>query len=202
MNNKSSRNITYSLLGIGIIGGIAVGGWMCKGIKDEIVPQSKIQEKIVYRDQINSEAIDKFISIANKKIYGRMSSEILKYSKEMSEKYKLSHPLVLSIMKKESEFNPFAVSSAGAAGLMQINLPVWREDLIKNKIIIKDSDIFDPKNNIEAGCFILRSCIDRTKSIKLALCQYLGSPCDSYPKDIETNIGELTMYNVEKESIQ
>lgn len=69
--------------------------------------------------------------------------------------YKISPSLVYAIIKTESAFNPFAVSSAPAYGLMQLvptsgGREAYRvargEDGVPSK-----QHLFDPKNNIELG---------------------------------------------------
>jgi len=65
-------------------------------------------------------------------------------------KYKgINNPIVLqAILKEESHFNQFAVSSVGASGLMQLMPATYNE--VAKKCNIK-GDILTPENNIEAG---------------------------------------------------
>ena len=54
---------------------------------------------------------------------GRLERQAAKYlplAKQHAAAYDLDTGLVLSIMRVESDFNPFAVSHAGAFGLMQV----------------------------------------------------------------------------------
>jgi soluble lytic murein transglycosylase-like protein len=63
-------------------------------------------------------------------------------------KYRVPVHLVRAVMHAESAFNPTAVSSAGASGLMQL-MPETAQDMyVKN--------IFDERENIEGGTRYLR----------------------------------------------
>jgi len=66
------------------------------------------------------------------------------------------HPnLVLSVIQVESAFNPQAVSTAGAYGLMQVHYAVWKDELKIDK-----SRIFDVEYNIDLGLQILKQYND------------------------------------------
>lgn len=69
---------------------------------------------------------------------------------EMVEKYKNSNnPIVLeAILKEESHFNPYAGSSVGAGGLMQLMPPTFAEINQKHGFT---GSINDPESNIKAG---------------------------------------------------
>jgi membrane-bound lytic murein transglycosylase C len=82
-------------------------------------------------------------------------SKFKPYVKKFASKYNLSENLVYAIIRTESNFNQFAVSGAGAIGLMQIVPTSAGRDAykhIKNKSWTPSRDyLFDPKNNIELG---------------------------------------------------
>ncbi|EAR53727.1 membrane-bound lytic murein transglycosylase C precursor [Photobacterium sp. SKA34] len=75
--------------------------------------------------------------------------------KRASKQYGISEELIYAIVKTESSFNPFAVSNAGAYGLMQVIPKTAGADvfkLVKNKPGIPTKDyLFDPANNIDTG---------------------------------------------------
>ena len=60
-----------------------------------------------------------------------------------------NNPIILqSIIKEESHFNPFATSSVGAGGLMQL-MPATYNEIVKNTSI--GADIYNPESNLKAG---------------------------------------------------
>lgn len=81
----------------------------------------------------------------------------------------IKYELVKAIIHAESSFNPNAVSSAGACGLMQL-MP---ENIDKFNV----SDPFDPQENIMAGTKFFRQLLDRYDSdLRLTLAAYNAGP--------------------------
>jgi len=79
----------------------------------------------------------------------------LPYVRIYSKRYSISKPLILGIIKTESDFNPYAVSYVPAFGLMQI-VPITAgvegyERAYGYKKIPSKEFLFVPKNNINIG---------------------------------------------------
>jgi len=93
----------------------------------------------------------------------------------------LDPQLVLGLIQVESGFKKYAVSSAGARGLMQV-MPFWVK-----LIGAKSDNLFDMRKNIRYGCTILRHYLDIEKGdLYRALGRYngsLGKP--EYPRAVE-----------------
>jgi soluble lytic murein transglycosylase-like protein len=78
--------------------------------------------------------------------------------------------LVMAVMDIESRFNRWAVSSAGAVGLMQV-MPFWPADLG-----MKRHQLTQIEANMRMGCAILRFYLKREKNdVRKALARYNGS---------------------------
>jgi len=90
--------------------------------------------------------------------------------------------LVLAVIEIESNFDRWAVSSAGAQGLMQV-MPFWLDELGR-----PDDSLQQPQTNLRFGCTILRYYLDRERGdLKRALARYNGSPLinmNGYPQRV------------------
>lgn len=86
-----------------------------------------------------------------------------------SGRYRLDPNMVLGVIKAESNFDPYAVSKAGARGLMQL-MPGTAADM-------RVSDVFDPEQNIAGGTQYLAKMLELFDNrIDLALAAYNAGP--------------------------
>ncbi len=90
--------------------------------------------------------------------------------------------LVLAVIQVESNFDRFAISSAGAQGLMQI-MPFWLKEIGR-----PDDNLFHTHTNLRMGCTILRYYLDKERGdLTRALARYNGSLGSAkYPQRIYT----------------
>lgn len=102
----------------------------------------------------------------------QLSSRVERWSgliEEASERFDVDRNLVAAVIAQESGGNRFAVSRAGAKGLMQLM------DGTAKSLGVTSS--FDPKQNIEGGVRYLRRQLDRFDgNERLALASYNAGP--------------------------
>jgi hypothetical protein len=84
----------------------------------------------------------------------------------------LDPTLILAIMAVESSFNPFAQSSVGAQGLMQVMTKVHDD---KYEAFGGIHAAFDPVTNLRVGVQVLKECIARAGSLEAGLRFYVGA---------------------------
>jgi soluble lytic murein transglycosylase-like protein len=93
------------------------------------------------------------------------SSKFQKYISKAASKYGIEETLIKAIIKAESDFDPNAVSKAGAQGLMQLMPKTARSYNVNNS--------FNSRQNIEAGTKHIKYLLGKYKSnLKLALAAY------------------------------
>ena len=105
--------------------------------------------------------------------------ELLKNIHYEAKRARIEPELVLSVIHVESNFNPYAISSAGAIGLMQV-MPFWLKEIGK-----PGDSLFSPQTNLRYGCTILRFYLDKEKGNRVrALMRYNGTRERRYPAKV------------------
>lgn len=96
--------------------------------------------------------------------------ELLRLIHAEASRAHLPPELVLALIQVESRFDRYAISSAGAQGLMQI-MPFWLKEIGR-----PGDNLFRPSTNLRMGCTILRYYLDMEKgNTTRALARYNGS---------------------------
>ena len=123
----------------------------------------------------NSERVIVGLMAHNKALSERLHNDRLRHNLLQTIYYEakrtgLEPDLVLAVIRGESNFRKYAISSAGARGFMQV-MPFWA-----NIVGETSSDLFNLRTNLRLGCAILRSYLDKENgNVHRALARYNGS---------------------------
>lgn len=166
-------------------------------------PQQIIEKEVIKKEEIikyvekqGGTTTDKFIVYLNSRIDPITAKTISKAVDESSKKYSLPRKLVLSIINKESFFNPLAKSHKDCVGLMQVN-PKAHKEKVQN---IPKTHLYHIGINIDIGCKIFRQYFNETKGdLHKTFHSYLGKRASNqainkYKNDILYTFAELEMY--------
>ena len=99
-------------------------------------------------------------------------SRLVQESWAIGQRVNVEPTLILAIMAIESGFNPFAQSSVGAQGLMQV---LTRVHDAKYEPFGGTLAAFDPITNLRVGVQVLKDCIRRGGSVEEGLRHYVGA---------------------------
>jgi hypothetical protein len=99
-------------------------------------------------------------------------SRLVQEAWSVGQKAGLDPTVILAIMAVESSFNPFAQSSVGAQGLMQVMTKVHND---KYEAFGGNHAAFDPVTNLRVGVQVLKECITRAGGLEAGLRFYVGA---------------------------
>ncbi len=106
--------------------------------------------------------------------------QLLKQIHAEATRAELAPELVLAVIEVESNFDRWALSHAGAQGLMQV-MPFWLKEIGK-----PDDNLFHVHTNLRLGCTILKYYLDKENGdLTRGLARYNGSlGRDVYPNKV------------------
>ncbi|MDQ7052447.1 MAG: transglycosylase SLT domain-containing protein [candidate division KSB1 bacterium] len=127
------------------------------GIADLIIRQLTRQHPTPSTEQQSS---------ASSKTIDPQQRELL--VKRAAQASNLPAPLIYAVIEQESGWNPLAVSSKGAKGLMQL--------MDGTAAMLGVKNVFNPLENVLAGSGYLRKLLDEFGRLELALAAYNAGP--------------------------
>ncbi len=143
-----------------------------EGAELRLFLQNTINEASSFKDRFDAEVwlldmsgrLESFIDDPQERL------DLLRAIHQEAQAANLKPDMVLALIEVESAFDRFAVSSAGAQGLMQV-MPFW-----KNEIGRPEDNLTDPYTNLRYGCRILQFYVEKEKgNLMHALARYNGS---------------------------
>lgn len=117
-------------------------------------------------DVVSIDPEDQFVAVPAPAVATAPYLEIVKAA---ASRYNVDADLISSVIAAESNFDPKAISKRNARGLMQL--------LPETAARFGVQDIFDPRENIDAGTHYLRDLLQRyNNDLALALAAYNAGP--------------------------
>ena len=137
-----------------------------------ILLQQAIQNSDSFEDRFDAEVwlLDMSNRLKKKIKNPEKRLQLLRQIHQEAKKAELHPELVLAVIDVESNFDRFAISTAGAQGLMQV-MPFWLKEIGQPR-----DSLFNVRTNLRMGCTILKYYIKKEKGdLTRALARYNGS---------------------------
>lgn len=149
-NFDALRNLTFSLVGLTLLGGLAFGGYY--GVKE--VQENKRERKLILESmaKVNKKVI--LQQIVAEKMSGAPVETVVAIADRLYERtqvYNMDLAMVCGMIEVESHWDPNAISNVGAKGLMQIMPATARPYLSLNQLGYSDKVLYNPLINITVG---------------------------------------------------
>jgi soluble lytic murein transglycosylase-like protein len=110
-----------------------------------------------------------------------------------SAKYAVPYALTTAVAKVESTFDPDAISSKGASGVMQVMWDLHHSLLKANGITPAPgaNPLADPEKAIAAGCLLISRYIRAYGSVNSAMERYYGTNSETYRRKVNRNVASV-----------
>jgi soluble lytic murein transglycosylase-like protein len=148
--------------------GLLTGGYL---LLAALTSQAEIYQYIDAKGTLSltnvpSDARYRRVDIVPNRLHPMISEqELAPMISRFSRQHQLHPALIRAVIKAESDFDPHAVSRAGAVGLMQL--------MPQTALRLEVRDLYDPEDNIGGGTKYLRQLLDRFRgNLPLALAAY------------------------------
>ena len=134
--------------------------------------QNAIKDSNSFEDRFDAEVwlVDMSNRLKEKMPNPEKRLKLLRHIHLEASRAKLHPELVLAVIDVESNFDRFAISKAGAQGLMQV-MPFWLKEIGQPR-----DSLFNVRTNLRMGCTILKYYLKKEKGdLTRALARYNGS---------------------------
>jgi len=141
------------------------------------LPEEQVSEAAAEADP-SVAAIEEYLASRNTGLIREEVAVLARTLVAEARRHRLDLALVMAVMHVESRFQNFAISPAGAIGLMQI-LPSTGEELARREGIPwhGSQTLLDPATNVRLGTAYLRELSDRYRGdLRAALAAYNWGP--------------------------
>jgi soluble lytic murein transglycosylase-like protein len=172
---RAARGVALALLALGFICAPSARADQQRDPELRAVVQAAIQSRECFTDEFDSQVWYKMMEPRLRRKVPKPEERVEILGAVYCEAHRdgaqrLPPGLVLAVIDVESAFNRYAVSSAGAVGLMQV-MPFWPEELGMRRF-----QLITIRDNIKMGAAILRHYLQRERNnVARALARYNGS---------------------------
>lgn len=156
---KKRWKICFVLINLFYLILIVSMGWSF--LQDEKTKESLALQKEEFDTLKTKESI--YSILRNKGVSLNQGLDIAEVTIRQSRKLNLSMSLILAVMKKESLFSPYALSTQNAMGLMQVHPITWEEYVDKLNLKVTAHAAFDPVTNIIVATHVLKDLYEYYK---------------------------------------
>ncbi len=144
----------------------------------------------IENNDIDKKAIVSYIKTNFKKMPIEVVQSIADNLIDISVRNNIPYELIMGMVEVESNFNPSAVSSKGARGLLQVMPSIWKDTLG----LEDEYDLHQIKTGLEHGVKILTIILNEQKgNMPKALYHYVGKN-EAYVNNVYKAMGEFMLH--------